>query len=222
LILHINTALETAYTGISQNNNLLCFRENHIQNQHASFLHLAIQEMFKEIDNSISAIDAVSLVNGPGSYTGLRVGLATAKGICYAIDKPLVSFSSLEWLAKTFEDEKVDLICPLIDARRMEVFTAMFTPLMEQVVENQAKIIDEHSFENELQSKKILFTGNAVAKLPENIKNHPNAIFSNKTAGLNEHIELALSAMQLKNYTDILFSEPIYAKAFFSTSTIIK
>jgi len=222
LILHINTALETAYAGISQNNTLLCFRENHIQNQHASFLHLAIQDLCKEIGIAISEIDVVSLVNGPGSYTGLRVGLATAKGICYAIDKPLVSCSTLEWLAKTFEGEKVDLICPLIDARRMEVFTALFTPTMHQIIENQAKIIDENSFEDELQSKKILFTGNAVAKLPENIKNHPNAIFPNKTAGLNEQIELALAAMQQKNYTDILFSEPIYAKAFYSTSPIIK
>jgi tRNA threonylcarbamoyladenosine biosynthesis protein TsaB len=222
LILHINTALETAFTGISQNNTLLCFRENNIQNQHASFLHLAIQEMFKEIGTSISIIDAVSLVNGPGSYTGLRVGLATAKGICYAIDKPFISFSTLEWLAKPFEAETVDLICPLIDARRMEVFTALFTPDMLQVLENQAKIIDEQSFAEELTNKKILFTGNAVAKLPENIKNHHNALFSNQTAGLKEQIELAENAIKLNQFTDILFSEPIYAKAFYSTSAVNK
>ena len=222
MILHINTALETAFTGISENNTLLCSRENNIQNQHASFLHLAIQDMFKELNCSIEAIDVVSLVNGPGSYTGLRVGLATAKGICYAMDKPLVSFSTLEWLAKSFENEQVDLICPLIDARRMEVFTAMFTPSMEQVVENHAKIIDEHSFEEELINKKVLFAGNAVDKLPENIKNHPNAIISKQKAGLKEQIELANRALSLKNYTDILFSEPIYAKAFYSTAPTIK
>jgi tRNA threonylcarbamoyladenosine biosynthesis protein TsaB len=222
LILHINTTLETAYTGISQNNTLLCFRENHIQNQHASFLHLAIQDLCIEIGISISAIDAVSLVNGPGSYTGLRVGLATAKGICYAMDKPLVSFSTLEWLAKSFENEQVDLICPLIDARRMEVFTALFTPDMVQVMENQAKIIDELSFAEELTNKKILFTGNAVSKLPENIKNHPNAVFSNQTAGLKEQIELAENAFKLNQFTDILFSEPIYAKAFYNTSAVNK
>lgn len=222
MILHINTALETAFTGISENNTLLCSRENNIQNQHASFLHLAIQDMFKELNCSFDAIDAVSLVNGPGSYTGLRVGLATAKGICYAMDKPLVSFSTLEWLAKPFENEQVDLICPLIDARRMEVFTAMFTPLMKQIVENHAKIIDEHSFEEELINKKVLFAGNAVDKLPENIKNHPNALISKQKAGLKEQIELANRAVNLKNYTDILFSEPIYAKAFYSTAPIIK
>lgn len=222
MILHINTALEAAYTAISQNNTLLCSRENNIQNQHASFLHLAIQDLCKEIGISISAIDAVSLVNGPGSYTGLRVGLATAKGICYAMDKPLVSFSTLEWLAKSFENEQVDLICPLIDARRMEVFTALFTPDMVQVMEKQAKIIDELSFAEELTNKKILFTGNAVAKLPENIKNHPNAVFSNQTAGLKEQIELAENAFKLNQFTDILFSEPIYAKAFYSTSAVNK
>ena len=222
MILHINTALETAYTAISQNNTLLCSRENNIQNQHASFLHLAIQDLCKEIGISISAIDAVSLVNGPGSYTGLRVGLATAKGICYAMDKPLVSFSTLEWLSKSFENEQVDLICPLIDARRMEVFTALFTPDMVQVMEKQAKIIDELSFAEELTNKKIVFTGNAVAKLPENIKNHPNAVFSNQTAGLKEQIELAENAFKLNQFTDILFSEPIYAKAFYSTSAVNK
>jgi len=90
------------------------------------------------------------------------------------------------------------------------------------VLENQAKIIDEQSFAEELTNKKILFTGNAVAKLPENIKNHHNALFSNQTAGLKEQIELAENAFKLNQFTDILFSEPIYAKAFYSTSAVNK
>ena len=91
VILHINTALDTALTGISEDENIIIFRENHVQKEHASFLHVAINEMIKNLGVSFSEINAVSLVNGPGSYTGLRVGLAAAKGICYAMDTPLIT-----------------------------------------------------------------------------------------------------------------------------------
>lgn len=216
MILHINTALDTAFTGISEGENLIAFRENHVQKEHASFLHLAINDMVKNLGISFSEIQAVSLVNGPGSYTGLRVGLATAKGICYAMDKPLITFSTLKWLAKPFEGKAVDFICPLIDARRMEVFTAMYTANMVEVLEPHAKIIDEHSFEEIIETKKVLFTGNAQVKLPANIKNHPNVVFSTQYAGIKEQVHLALVDFSQSIFTDILFSEPLYTKAFYS------
>jgi len=216
VILHINTALDTALTGISEDENIIIFRENHVQKEHASFLHVAINEMIKNIGVSFSEINAVSLVNGPGSYTGLRVGLAAAKGICYAMDTPLITFSTLKWLAKPFQGAAVDFICPLIDARRMEVFTAMYTTDMKEVVAPYAKVLDNNSFEETLSYKKILFTGNAVVKLPEHIKNNPNAVFSMQQAGLKEQVQLAVVDLNQSTFTDILFAEPLYAKAFYS------
>lgn len=219
MILHINTALDTALTGISKGENIITFRENFVQKEHASFLHLAINEMVKELGITFSDINAVSLVNGPGSYTGLRVGLATAKGICYAMDKPLMTFSTLKWMAKPFQGAAVDFICPLIDARRMEVFTAMYTADMTEILEPYAKIIDLNSFEEILSHKKILFTGNAVIKLPENIKNNPNAVFSKQYASLKEQVQLAVVDFNQALFTDILFAEPLYAKAFYSIAS---
>jgi tRNA threonylcarbamoyladenosine biosynthesis protein TsaB len=216
-LLHINTALEKAHIGLSKNDVIIAERENSIQKEHGSFLQPAIKEICHETGISLNNIAAVSVVNGPGSYTGLRVGLSAAKGICFALDKPLICLSTLEWLAHPFNRYMTNIICPLIDARRMEVFMAMYEPVsLGLVIPPQAMVIDENSFP-ELETQKIVFTGNGRNKLPERISAHPNSIFPTKEADLSNQVKMANMLYAEQKFSDLAYTEPFYLKPFYTT-----
>jgi tRNA threonylcarbamoyladenosine biosynthesis protein TsaB len=218
-LLHINTALEKAHIGLSDGKQILAARENAIQKEHGAFLQPAIKDICSETGITLENIAAVSVVNGPGSYTGLRVGLSAAKGICFALNKPLICMSTLEWLAYPFNGYMTNIICPMIDARRMEIFTAMYEPLnLAPVSPPQAMIIDENSFP-ELEHSTILFTGNGRNKLPERISTHPNSIFPTKEAGLSDQVNMANLLYSENKFSDLAYTEPFYLKSFF---TILK
>jgi tRNA threonylcarbamoyladenosine biosynthesis protein TsaB len=216
-LLHINTALEKAHVGLSKDDVIIAERENSVQKEHGSFLQPAIKELFDETGISLADIAAVSVVNGPGSYTGLRVGLSAAKGICFALDKPLICLSTLEWLAHPFYGYMTNIICPLIDARRMEVFTAMYEPASLNIVtQPHALVIDENSF-TELETHKIVFTGNGRNKLPERITAHPNSIFPTKEADLSNQVKMAYLLYSENKFSDLAYTEPFYLKPFYTT-----
>jgi tRNA threonylcarbamoyladenosine biosynthesis protein TsaB len=215
-LLHINTALDHAYVALSRDNILLATRENGVQKEHGSFLQPAIRSILLEANVSMNEIAAVSVVNGPGSYTGLRVGLSAAKGICFALDKPLICLSTLDWLARPFNSYMTDIICPMIDARRMEVFTAMYDNSLNMVVPPQALIIDENSFP-ELESKKILFTGNGRNKLQKRISEHPNTLFPTISAGFSDQVNMAYTLYGEKQFSNLAYTEPFYLKPFYTT-----
>jgi len=219
LLLHIHTGLEKAYVGITQNQQVLAMRENAIQKDHATFLHPAIQSVLKEADIPAHQLDAVSLINGPGSYTGLRVGLAAAKGLCFANDTPLICLSTLEWLAWPFQQADTDLICSMIDARRMEVFTATYNRALQPVKQEHPEILDKNSFP-ELEKNCIIFTGNGRDKLPENIRKQANAQFPEYQAGLPEQTSMALKRFINKAFDNLAYVEPTYGKAFYTTAVI--
>ncbi len=219
LLLHIHTGLEKAYVGITHNQQILAKRENAIQKDHATFLHPAIQSVLKEADIRAHTLDAVSVINGPGSYTGLRVGLAAAKGLCYAGNVPLICLSTLEWLAWPFQKEDTDLICSLIDARRMEVFTALYKCSLEPVKSEHPEILDDKSFP-ELEENRIIFTGNGREKLPEHIRKHPNTRMPEQNADLTEQADMALKRFIHRQFDDIVYAEPNYGKAFYTTASI--
>jgi tRNA threonylcarbamoyladenosine biosynthesis protein TsaB len=216
LLLHINTALGTAMTGISRDNVIIAFRENASQKDHASFLQPAISEMTRETGIKLDDIDGVTVVNGPGSYTGLRVGLSAAKGICFSLGKPLITISTLEWMALPFKDNSYDYICPVIDARRMEVFTATYDRNLQCVSLPSALILDENSFAEWLEKGRVLFTGNAVVKMPETLTSHANARISKNESSLAEQVRLGALAHNRKEYADLAYAEPFYIKPFFS------
>ncbi len=220
MILHINTALGKAITGISSDMNIIAVKENSIQKDHASFLQPAIREMLSETGLKLSELDAVAVVNGPGSYTGLRVGLSAAKGICFALQKPLITLSTLEWMAIAFRFSVYDFICPLIDARRMEVFTATYDRNLSCVSPPVPKIIDESSFHELLDLGTVLFTGNATGKLPETLTSKANAIVSGHESSLLEQVILATEAYDNNAFADLAYSEPFYGKDFFSPHTV--
>jgi tRNA threonylcarbamoyladenosine biosynthesis protein TsaB len=223
LILHIDTATEQASVCVSFNEQLLQEVQSADQKNHGSFLQPSIQQILQENSLTIQQIDAVAVTHGPGSYTGLRVGLASAKGICYALQKPLITINTLEVMAwATREHININAlakepyhICPMIDARRMEVFTATYNQALEYISPTIPLILNEHSFEKELTKNKIVFSGNGSVKL-KNILKNDNAIFVNVLHSSASMISLALNLFNAKSFSSIAYSEPYYGKEFYN------
>ncbi|MCH5600314.1 tRNA (adenosine(37)-N6)-threonylcarbamoyltransferase complex dimerization subunit type 1 TsaB [Niabella ginsengisoli] len=140
LILNIDTAIDKGSICISDGLNVITFDQNEKRNEQAGWLHEAIQNAFQKTGMDMKNLDAVAVSNGPGSYTGLRIGLASAKGFCYALKKPLICINTLQIMASAVKNKAKDLICPMIDARRMEVFTAVFNKELELYQEPFARV----------------------------------------------------------------------------------
>jgi tRNA threonylcarbamoyladenosine biosynthesis protein TsaB len=215
LILNIDTALETASVCLSEDGNTLQLSFSEDQKDHASWLHTEIARVLKKSGHGVKDLDAVAVSIGPGSYTGLRVGLAAAKGFCYALDIPLITVNSLSIIAFAVKDEATDIICPLIDARRMEVFTAIYDKELVEKISPHATVLDEKSFASQLLTGKILFCGNAVKKLQPLISND-NAFYTTVTADASHLAQLSFACYKNKEFADLAYVEPLYLKEFFS------
>lgn len=215
-ILQINTAFNEATIGIGLNGKLVDESINSTQQEHAGFLQPAIQELCKRTGIGLKTLAAVSVMNGPGSYTGLRVGLAAAKGICYALKIPLICINTLDWIAFGNLSDNIDLVCPMIDARRMEVFTGLYSRQMNRILEPSALVLDEQSFVAHLAEKRISFAGNGAAKWKE-ICTHPNGVFPESMEDARHFSQMSFIAYQNKQYADLAYAEPFYTKEFFNT-----
>lgn len=194
----------------------LSVRESEGQNEHSRVITLLIQACITEARLSLRDLDAVAISEGPGSYTSLRVGFSTAKGICFSLDKPLITVSSLAALASAAFDDAQDLdafYCPMIDARRMEVYTALFTASGKEVTPVRALIVDEHSFEQDFSNRqKIIFSGNGAEKC-KTVINSPFSSFSNvKRSNAMQIIPHAIKAFSNKNFTNTTCAVPQYFK----------
>jgi tRNA threonylcarbamoyladenosine biosynthesis protein TsaB len=218
LILNIDTATERASVCIADNDNILFIRFNEDAKQHASFLQPAIQELCSETNIQLKDIDAVAVSNGPGSYTGLRVGLSSAKGICFALKKPLILINTLTVMAEAGRNiaENAELICPMIDARRMEVFTAVFDKSLSILQKPAAEVLNEGSFQSFLNRSKILFFGSGAVKW-QALTAHPNAQFSDLKHDASHLNSLSQSYFQNGDFADLAYAEPFYLKPFFDT-----
>lgn len=226
LLLNIDTATEHASVCLSDGENVLGLIESAEQKNHASFVQVAIKELAKTAGTGLQLIDAVAVSAGPGSYTGLRVGLASAKGICYALGKPLIMINTLEIIAKAMlqyvlsEGKQAGpstSFCPMIDARRMEVFTAVYDFNLKETEAPHAKIIDEQSFAEQLSKGKVVFSGTGHHKFQKLVSN-PSAVFLDLQHNASHLAQLALTAYQSKRFADLAYSEPFYVKAFFDPS----
>lgn len=213
LILHIDTALEVASVALAQEDSLLGFSSNELQNDHASWIHSAIEKLLKDANKEMQALDAVAVTIGPGSYTGLRVGLATAKGICYALQKPLITIPTLELIASALKVPTQALIVPMIDARRMEVFTATYRGNLQEVKTPYALVLDENSFSEELLEQEVFFCGNGAAKF-QSICQSPQAYFECSSATAAQMIPLGNIRFSEQNFADLAYSDPLYVKEF--------
>lgn len=224
MILCIETATSVCSVSLCHENLILGLKESHIDKSHASLLTVFIEELLSEHKISAELLDAVAVSKGPGSYTGLRIGVSTAKGICYGAGIPLLAVSTLKSMYHGIVDKYHDypginntLICPMIDARRMEVYSSVFNYEGEEVRGVKAEIINNESFGDLLKQSPVLFFGNGATKCKELIK-HPDAIFED---GYElSAVSLALPAqiaLENKKFEDIAYFEPYYLKDFVAT-----
>jgi tRNA threonylcarbamoyladenosine biosynthesis protein TsaB len=216
LILSIDTAMENAGLCIAENENILSFKTNSRQTDHAAWMHNAIKEALQDAGKKMEELNAVSVTSGPGSYTGLRVGMASAKGLCYVLNIPFIAESTLHLTAYSVKKNINDQawICPMIDARRMEVFTTVYDEQLLEQLEPAAMILDEYSFQHILDQHEIVFCGNGSVKWG-NICHHSHAVFSNLSYKMSDLAIVSSMKYAEGNFTDIAYSEPSYLKNFY-------
>lgn len=215
IILNIDTAADTALVCLAEDANPLHFISNDTQKDHAAWIHTAISEVMKKSRKTVQDIDAFAVSKGPGSYTGLRVGLSTVKGLCYGLQKPLIGISTLELMAYAVEKNGADFICPVIDARRMEVFMAVYDNKMNEIVPPSALVVETNSFMTILEKGKTIFSGSAVNKL-RGIIVHDNAIFNNFPLTAAHFSQLSSQYYQANKFENLAYTEPLYIKDFYS------
>jgi tRNA threonylcarbamoyladenosine biosynthesis protein TsaB len=213
LILNIDTALETAAVCLARDGEVVNAMLNSKQGDHAAWLHPAIADLLKQNGNRIDELDAVAVSIGPGSYTGLRIGLAAAKGFCYALQVPLITVGTLEIMADTVKDQAEELIGPLIDARRMEVFAAVYDKALEERIAPHALALDESSFGSILVLNKILFCGSGSMKL-QTVLSHSNASIIEMGVTHYSLARMSYKYFLIKRFAAIAYIEPMYLKDF--------
>jgi tRNA threonylcarbamoyladenosine biosynthesis protein TsaB len=214
IILNIETATKNCSVCLAENGEVLALRALNDGNySHAEKLHPFIQELLSEAKITSNDIGAVAVSKGPGSYTGLRIGVSAAKGMCFAIDKPLISIETLKSLAYSISVEK-GLIIPMLDARRMEVYFAVYNSTYEEVREIKAEIIDENSFKEELMKGKVYFLGDGAAKCKDVIT-HDNAIFiDDEFPSAKQMAVLSYDKYKISDIEEVAYFEPFYLKDF--------
>ena len=227
LILNIETSTEVCSVTLALNGQLLFKKESTEGLNHSKVLTVFIDELFKENNLKTESIDAVAVSKGPGSYTGLRIGVSVAKGLCYGLNIPLISINSLEVLgiyaAQNLSEYELPndgipvLFCPLIDARRMEVYTALYNLQGEELRPVSAEIIDEHFLSELLENHKILFFGNGAEKC-KNIIKHKNAFFEGPMLTSAQFMQ-SISERKFNNgeFENVAYFEPFYLKNFVAT-----
>ena len=222
IILHIETSTNVCSVALSENGTCLFSKSNSEGMNHAALLSVFIAEALEVLKPTNRKPDAVAVSSGPGSYTGLRIGVSTAKGLCYGYDIPLISISTLEVLTaqalQTIKDAGESLFCPMIDARRMEVYAAVYNAKGEMKREISADIIDSDSYHEILANQTVYFFGNGADKCKTTLT-HPNARFIDDMVPLAENmIPLAGVAFVEKRFEDVAYFEPFYLKEFHTTA----
>jgi len=220
LLLHIDTATEVASVALSNNDTMIALLENHEQKEHASFVHVAIESLLKQSGHSVQELAAVSVTHGPGSYTGLRVGMSAAKGICYALNIPMVTVNTLKVMTVAAMEQVPDhqgWYVPMIDARRMEVFTAIYDAQLNEVMEPQSMVLEGTSFYKYMTKIILLYFGSGSDKFMT-IEQHENARFANVQHTASQLVTLGWQGFQAKDFCDTAYAEPLYLKEFFTTA----
>jgi tRNA threonylcarbamoyladenosine biosynthesis protein TsaB len=215
-ILSIETALETCGVAVGKEGEVLSVREKTGDNVHATQLTILIDEVLKETGISMKDLNAISLSQGPGSYTGLRIGSSAAKGICYALNIPLIAVDTLLIMSKTALAKGAEgLLCPMIDARRMEVYYAIYDKELNLISETEPEVVTEVFLEDILDKKPVTFFGNGMPKCRELLSHHKNAHFLDEIRpSAAEQLGLAFEKFHNKEFQDIIRFEPFYLKNF--------
>ncbi|MCF8335291.1 MAG: tRNA (adenosine(37)-N6)-threonylcarbamoyltransferase complex dimerization subunit type 1 TsaB [Bacteroidales bacterium] len=226
LILHIETTTHVCSVALTRDGQLLNERENKTGRSHASLLSYFIWQMFSEEQLSAEVLDAISISEGPGSYTGLRIGVSTAKGLCYGAGVPLIAVNTLQSLTQSFFARMKErgkkpgsntIYIPMLDARRMEVYSAIMDSNNRFIREIKAEVIEEDSFDQWLNNHTVYFYGNGSEKCRDMIK-HPNARFV-EGVDLSAKYMAPLAEERYRNsqFEDLAYFEPFYLKDFIAT-----
>lgn len=224
LILNIDTATNYAGVCISKNDQVLASQSHHLQKDHAAFLQPAIANIIAEIGYQLKDIDAVAVTAGPGSYTGIRVGLASAKGVCYALNKPLILINTLAVIANAVAEKistnganKDFVFFPMIDARRMEVFAGKYNHELYEIGPSEAIILEQPFFEQQFGHQKVIFCGDGAKKLSNfSLRENCSIDFTEHT--VNHMVTLSKREFEAKKYADLAYAEPLYIKEFYQAS----
>lgn len=228
LLLNIETSTAVCSVALGKDGKLLALKENKEGMKHATHLTTFIDNILKENDLKPSDLDGVAISMGPGSYTGLRIGVSTAKGLCFGSNIPLIAINTLQAMTKALQENKSMLngvknmedayFCPMIDARRMEVYTGFFNNQTELKREISADIIDENSFNEELSNREIVFFGDGSGKCKDVITNENGIFLDDVTPTAVGMIELAESKFKNEEFEDVAYFEPFYLKDFVATT----
>ena len=215
MLLCIETSGKNCSVALFEGLQLVSIREVHTEQfSHSENLHVFIEQVLKESNLQPKAIKAIAISAGPGSYTGLRIGVATAKGLCYGWDIPLIALPTLRILAEqvSYEFTDIEYIIPMIDARRMEVFTSVYSHDFSPILGERAEILTESTFDTYLNKGKTIFLGDGITKF-QAICKHKNAYFwENKFPSAKQMGRLALEKYQSQAFEDIAYFEPFYLK----------
>ena len=214
IILNIETATKNCSVSIAKNGLIIAMKElNNGSYSHAEVLHPFIDSLLKETNIASTNLNAIAVSKGPGSYTGLRIGVSAAKGLCYALQIPLISVDTLGALASSVTIQKGVLV-PMLDARRMEVYSAVFNCNNQVIRKIKAEVISKDSFSEYLNNGEVFFLGDGAAKCKEIIK-HKNAVFiENKYPSAKEMAQLSYFKYQKNDIEDVAYFEPFYLKDF--------
>jgi len=214
IILNLETATTNCSVSLAKDGVLLALRENNTPNySHAEQLHVFIAECMAEAKLPLTKLEAIAVSKGPGSYTGLRIGVSAAKGLCFSLDIPLISIATLTSMASKFVGA-FDYIIPVLDARRMEVYSAVFDCDLNQIRETEAEIIDEHSFGSYLHHKSVLVSGSGAQKIKETLSAENVSFDTTCVPSSKEMAKLSHEKYQEGNFEDVAYFEPYYLKDF--------
>ncbi|MBQ8564752.1 MAG: tRNA (adenosine(37)-N6)-threonylcarbamoyltransferase complex dimerization subunit type 1 TsaB [Bacteroidaceae bacterium] len=221
-ILHIETSTEVCSVALSTDGVVKFHRQDFDGPSHAALLGGFVEEVIAFARQNNIELHAIAVSGGPGSYTGLRIGVSEAKGLCFGMNLPLIAVSTLELLCCTamfrVDIEDGAWICPMIDARRMEVYAAVYDECLNPVMPVGAYVVDENTFADILSQHKVIFCGNGADKCREVI-NHPNAIFVEGVYPLASNmLALAERAFAHNEFSDVAYYEPFYLKEFVATT----
>ena len=215
ILLNLETATTNCSVSISKDDQIIALKENNAENySHSEQLHIFIKEALQEASLSFSDIEAVSISKGPCSYTGLRIGVSAAKGLCFSLDVPLISIPTLESMARQVELQAGEIVIPVLDARRMEVYSCVYDADHQEIRETRAEIIDEGSFTEYASASKVYLIGSGAEKC-RGVLEHPNFQFEETIVpSAREMGPLAFKKFQAKQFEDVAYFEPYYLKDF--------
>jgi len=220
-ILCIETSTEICSVALAHGDKCVALKECNTNNSHAKNMIPFVEEVLQQATIDKKQLDAIAVGVGPGSYTGLRIGVSTAKGLAYTLGIPVIAISTLETIAEPFLN-LADHCRPMIDARRMEVFTALYDNKGQLLEEPNAKIVDEDCFAEELTNFKTLFCGNGAAKCENLLGKFPNAVFKTEPLSAKNMVPIAARKFQAEEFENVAYFEPFYLKDYVAAKPKVK